>query len=461
MAADGLMRLTEAVSGVVWGPVMLAAFWGVGLRFTVLARGFQLRRFGYWMRETFGTLLSRRVRHSGESGSISQFQALATAMAATAGTGNIAGVASAIALGGPGAVFWMWLSALLGMMTSYVENALGIQYRYRGPDGRWVGGAMVYMERGLKSRFMACFFAFSCALAALGIGNMAQVNSMALVLEDAFGVPPPLCGLVTAALVGLVILGGLRRVAAVTERVVPLMVLFYTAGMVVCLVARRSAIPGALALILRCALAPRSALGGAVGYGLMQAMRMGVSRGVFSNEAGLGSSVMVHTETDVRHPRQQGLWGIFEVFVDTILMCTLTALVILTSGVYDMGAWLGALALGAPVAEGAVLTTDAVAVTLGGGGKVFMSAALTLFAFATVLGWAMYGEKALLYLTGGRGALAYRLVFTAVVVVGAVGGLGPVWAVSDMFNGLMAVPNLIAISLLGGKTAAELRRESG
>ena len=446
------MYMVEAVNRFVWGPVMLGAFMAVGLLYSVRSGWFQLRGWRLWLVGTLASVFRRDgARKSREAGSLSQFQAMSTALAATAGTGNIAGVASALALGGPGAIFWMWVSAFLGMMTGFAENALGILYRRKTPGGKWSGGAMAYMERGLGLKPLAWLYALFCVFASFGIGNMTQVNSIACALEDSFHVPPAATGIAAAFLIGLVILGGLKRIASVTERLVPLMVVLYIAGMIACLILRGGEIPGAFGLILREAFTPRSAAAGAVGYGVLQALRMGISRGVFSNEAGLGSSVMVHSASDAKTPAEQGLWSMFEVFADTLVMCTMTALVILTSGVYDMDAYLRALRAGLPVVEGAVLTANAVAASLGPLGGLFVSLSLTLFAFATLLGWSYYGERGTVYLLGERAAPVYKLCFIAAVFLGAVSQLRNVWAISDMFNGLMAAPNLLALALLSGK----------
>ena len=450
------MPFVEAVNSVVWGPAMLGAFMAVGLLYSVRSKWFQVRGWHLWLAGTLKSIFRRDgARKSRDGASLSQFQAMSAALAATAGTGNIAGVASALALGGPGAIFWMWVSAFLGMMTGFAENTLGILYRKRDAQGQWAGGAMGYMERGLGARPMAWLYALFCVLASFGIGNMTQVNSMACALEESFYVPPLATGLVTAVLIGMVILGGLKRIASVTELLVPLMVVLYVGGMLACLFLRAGAIPGAFGLIVREAFTPRSALGGAAGYGILQAMRMGVSRGVFSNEAGLGSSVIVHSASDAKTPAEQGLWSMFEIFADTLVMCTLTALVILTSGVYDPEAYAVSLRAGLPVVEGAVLTASAVGASLGPPGSLFVSVSLTLFAFATLLGWGYYGERGAAYLAGERFSARvisiYKVCFIAAVVVGAVSQLRSVWAVSDMFNGLMAVPNLLALALLSGK----------
>lgn len=449
------MSLLDRVNSFLWGPVMLAAFVLVGLWFTVRSGFFQLRGWRLWLSGTLKSLFRKDGGHR-DSGSITQFQALSTALAATVGTGNIAGVASAIALGGPGAVFWMWVSAFLGMMTSFAENALGIIYRRRDSRGRWSGGAMAYMERGLRAKPLAVLYAALLVLASFGVGNMTQINSMSAVLSDSFAVPPAVTGILSAILIGLVILGGLKRIASVSEMLVPLMVCLYVIGMLVCLWLRLPAIPDALRAIVREAFRPASALGGAAGYGIMQAMRMGVSRGVFSNEAGLGSSVTVHSESDAKTPAAQGVWGMFEVFADTLVMCTLTALVILTSGVYDMDTYIRSLDAGLPVTEGAVLTAGAAAASLGGLGRGFIAVSLTLFAFATLLGWGYYGERSAAYLFGERAVTPYKSMFIAVTVVGAVVRLDLVWGLSDMFNGLMAIPNLLALALLSRHVIAQL-----
>ena len=348
---ERFMRGIEVVNGIVWGPVGLGLLFGTGLLLTVRTGGFQLRRWGYWMRHTLGAILTDRsvTAHTArEEQAISQFQSLCTALASTIGTGNLVGVSTAILSGGAGAVFWMWVMALLGMMTSYAENVLGIYYRRKDPAGGWRGGPMYYLRDGLggkPGRVLAVLFAAFCALASFGIGNLSQLNSIAGNLKAAFGVPEAVTGAVLAAVSAVILLGGLKRVAAVAERLVPAMALLYIVGALTVVGVHITAVPAALAAIVKGAFGLRAAGGGIVGYGLSRAVTWGFKRGAFSNEAGLGSSVMVHAASNVKEPVQQGMWGIFEVFADTMVVCTLTALVVLTSGFVDLDT--GRIAAGA------------------------------------------------------------------------------------------------------------------
>lgn len=453
-----LTHLNDSVSRFVWGPVMLIAFLAIGLLFTVRSGFFQVRHFRYWLKSTLlDAFLSRNPKPAGDSHSITQFQSLCTALAATVGTGNIAGVATAITLGGPGAIFWMWISSFLGMMTSFAEKALGLKYRYRDREGNWVGGAFVYMERGLHCKPMAVFFCIACILASFGIGNMVQVNTIADSLSTTFQIKPYETGFFLTILVSLVILGGIKRIASVTEKMVPFMGLFYLAGGLFVLAVNCREIPDALLSIFSEAFNFRSAGGGACGYGMMCAVRIGISRGVFSNEAGLGSSVMAHSASDATDPAKQGMWGICEVFIDTIVLCSITALVILTSGVYDQQQCLSDMAHGIPVLTGAPLTSAAFETALPFG-DTFLAVAVMLFAFATVIGWSYFGEQAVIYLFGKKAVFPYKLLYIALIFCGCMASLELVWNISDTFNGLMAIPNLIAITLLSGEAILMLKK---
>ncbi|MBS6397242.1 MAG: alanine:cation symporter family protein [Clostridiales bacterium] len=432
---------------------MLMFFLLVGAMFTIRTDFFQVTQIRRWTGETLLKLFGDgRARRSEDRHAITQFQSLCTALAATIGTGSIAGVATAIALGGPGSVFWMWFSAFLGMMTSYAEKALGVRYRCRDEKGNWTGGAMIYMERGLHCRWMAVLFSLFCFLASFGIGNMTQANSIAAGLEDSFGVPPVTTALVTMALVAMVIMGGLGRIASVTERMVPLMAGGYILSGFVVVGCNLDRVPEAFSLIFREAFRFRAAGGGVLGYGIAEAMRLGISRGVFSNEAGLGSSVMVHAASDVKEPAVQGMWGVFEVFVDTMVVCTVTCLVILTSGVYDMEAYLRAIASGGQdaVVSGTALTARAFASVIPQGDKLVV-AAIVVFAFATLIGWSYYGERTAVYLFGKRAVFPYKVLFVLVIFAGCTGSLTLVWDIADTLNGFMAVPNLLALTLLSGE----------
>lgn len=429
---ETITAVNGAVNGVVWGPLGLALLFGAGVMLSVRTGFFQLVHFRYWMRQTIGAIFTDRsvTAHTGtDDQAISQFQSLCTALAATIGTGNIVGVATAILSGGPGAVFWMWVMALLGMMTSFSENVLGIFYRHKNEEGAWQGGAMYYLADGLGrkkgckqlGRVLAVLFAASCVLASFGIGNMSQINSIAGNLRAAFGVPELATGVVLAGCSAAVIFGGLKRVAAVAERVVPLMALFYLGGALVVVLVHASAVPAAFAAIFR---------------------------GAFSNEAGLGASVMVHSSSNVTEPVQQGMWGLFEVFADTLVVCTLTALVILTSGLVDLET--GRAAAGV---VGSALVGKAFSTVFGSFGPKFIAVSILLFAYSTVLGWSQYGTKAVSYLLGPRAGGAYQAVFVGVIVVGAVMKLDLAWDLSDTFNGLMMLPNLVGVAGLSGTVA--------
>lgn len=439
------------VNSFVWGPIMLVFFLFVGFMFTVRTGIFQISHFKYWIDVTFLNIFRKKeVRKTKDEHAISQFQSLCTALAATIGTGNIAGVATAIVSGGPGAVFWMWLSAFLGTMTNFAENTLGIKYRSKNEKGEWVGGAMYYIERGLGWKWLAVIFSCFCALASFGIGNMSQVNSIASGLQNSFGVDTRITAVILMVFVALVILGGIKRIASVAEKIVPFMAIAYIIGGLIIIVCNIGNVPTAFGMIFREAFNFRSAAGGIAGYGISVAMRNGISRGVFSNEAGLGSSVMVHSASDVKEPVVQGMWGIFEVCADTLVVCTITALVILTSGVYNMDAYLAAAAAGEEVVSGAALTSNAFASVIPHGDK-FVAVGIMLFAFSTVLGWSFYGERAINYLFGAKAVPVYKVIFIIIIYFGCTASLDLVWDISDTFNGLMSIPNLIAVTLLSGE----------
>ncbi len=439
----------HALQRFVWGPGMLVFFLAAGIRFTVQSRGFQIFKLPVWLKHTLGALQrDRGVRKTKEEHSISQFQSFCTALAATLGTGNITGVATALVFGGPGAIFWMWISALFGMMTNYAENFLGIKYRYRDRQGRWVGGAMVYMERGLQCRPLAVAFALCCLGASLGMGNMVQGNSMAKGLEEAFHLPPVVSGSVCMALVAVVLAGGVKRIAALTEKLVPVMAAAYLGGALVVLAVNWRLIDDAFILIFREAFRLRSAAGGVAGYGMGQAIRMGIARGIFSNEAGLGSSVMAHAQSDVQQPEVQGMWGILEIFIDTILVCTVTALVILVSGVYEPAELLAQIQAGIETVDGTTLTGMAFGTVIPWG-KQFLAGATVLFAFATIVGWSYFGEQTAAYLWKERGARVYRMVYILITLPGCVIAPQMIWELSDALNGMMAIPNLLALFFLG------------
>ena len=456
------MQVIEQVNGVingwVWGPPMLVLMGVVGVLMTLLTGVFQLRHFAFWMKKTIGSIFKdKKVTAHTKDRTISQFQSLCTALAATVGTGNIVGVAGAIATGGPGAVFWMWVIAFFGMMTNYSENVLGIYYRRRNAKGEWSGGAMYYLRHGLGSKkgcagigaVLAVLFSVFCFLASFGIGNMTQVNSISSNMKSAFGLPSWVTGVIVMVAVGAVVLGGLKRVAAVTEKLVPFMVVLYIAGSLVIFFSHITLVPAIFASIFKGAFGVQAVGGGIVGFGIKQAVVMGMKRGVFSNEAGLGSSVMVHSSSNVEEPVQQGMWGIFEVFADTIVVCTLTAVSILASGDIDLAT--GQLAAGV---EASSLASAAFGTMFGKPGEMFIAMAILLFAFSTVLGWSHYGSTACEYLLGLKATAVYKVIFTVATFGGAVMGQNLAWDIADTLNGLMAIPNLIGVLVLSGTVAA-------
>ena len=446
-------KVNDAVNGFVWGwpALILLAF--VGVLMTVLTRFFQISHIGHWFKNTIGAIFGDKnvTKHTSDK-SISQFQSLCTALAATVGTGNIAGVASAIATGGPGAVFWMWIIAFFGMMTNYSENVLGILYRIKNDKDECSGGPMYYLKNGLGAKkgckqigaVLAVLFCCFCLLASFGIGNMTQVNTIATNMLDAFSIPKFVTGIAVLILVGLVVVGGLKRIAAVTEKIVPAMVIIYILGTIVICLMHISSMGAVFASIFKGAFGLKAVGGGIVGSGVKLAVQMGMKRGVFSNEAGLGSSVMVHSNSNVKEPVRQGMWGIFEVFADTIVVCTLTALSVLSSGFIDLET--GKVV--DSVTNTGSLVGQAFGATFGQIGTGFVAIALLLFAFSTVLGWSHYGTKAFEYLFGTKSTIVYKVIFVLAVFGGAVMGENLAWDLSDTFNGLMMIPNLIGVLVL-------------
>ena len=442
----------------LWIPWLLGLFLLTGAVLTVGSGFFPLRHFRLWWRETVGSLL--RPETGGRSGGLSSLQAVAAALASTMGTGSIAGVAAAIWLGGPGAVFWMWISALLGLSTGCVEKLLAVKYQVPAPGGGLQGGPMFYLRDGLRAPKLAAWFSLACLPAALAGGGLIQSSSIASALSDAFGMDRLFAGCAAALLAGLVLFGGVGRIARVSQRLVPAMALLYLGCGALVLWARREELPQAFALIFSCALTPESALGGGGGYALSTALRHGVARGVFTNEAGLGTSAMAHGAAQVDHPARQGMWGIFEVFVSTLLVCTVTALVILVSGVYVPEEALRQLQSGQVPGSslGVPLTARAFASVLGPAGEWVVALSLILFAFSSILGWSCYGQQGLRYLTGGDRFLPlYRAVFLGCIVLGAVSDVSPLWQLVDLCNALMALPNLTALLLLSPQALGCLR----
>jgi len=418
------------LNGYVWGLPMIVFLLGTGLLLTLLTGFAQVRFLGRALSEVLGKITQKGT---GE-GSVSPFQAVATALASTVGVGNIAGIGTAIAIGGPGALFWLWVSGILGMCTKYAEIVVALHYRERDASGTMRGGAMYVLKKGLGMPWLGTVFALLTALAAFGIGNMVQANSVASAMQTTFAIPVWQTGIAMALLTAAVILGGIKRIGQVTEYMVPFMALFYLLGGLVILVTHAGAIPHALGLVIDGAFSGTAATGGFAGSTIALALRYGVARGLFSNEAGLGSAPMVHAAANTDHPVRQGLYGIFEVFVDTILICTTTGLVILVTDTWASGQ------------NGAALSAQAFSAGLPGTwGGIVVTTGLLLFSFSTLIGWSYYGETGIVYLFGARAALPYRLAWLVFIYLGAVGSLHLVWDISDTLNGLMAIPNLIGV----------------
>ncbi len=418
------------LNGYVWGLPTIILLVGTGVLLTVLTRGVQFRYLPYALKEVLGKLR----RGGGGEGSVRPFQAVATALASTVGVGNIAGVATAISIGGPGALFWLWVSGILGMCTKYAEIVVALHYRERDDAGHMRGGAMYVLKNGLGMPWLGAIFALLTALAAFGIGNMVQANSVADVMRATFAVPTWITGLVLVVVTALVILGGIKRIGVVAEYLVPFMAILYLAGGIVIMFRYAGAIPAALALVFDSAFNGTAAVGGFAGSSIAMALRYGIARGLFSNEAGLGSAPMVHAAATTDHPVRQGLYGIFEVFVDTILICTTSGIVILITGAWSSGA------------TGAALSAEAFQTGLPGEwGNMVVTSGLVLFAFSTLIGWSYYGETGIVYLLGARAAVPYRLAWLVLFYFGAVGSLHLVWDIADTLNGLMAIPNLIGV----------------
>jgi AGCS family alanine or glycine:cation symporter len=443
---EGIMKINGVINGIVWGPWMLTLLVGTGVYLTLILGLPQLRYFFLMFKEVFGNLGKKK---EGE-GSISSFAALSTALASTIGTGNIAGVATALHLGGPGALFWMLVSAVFGMTTKMCEVALAVHYREKDPSGNWRGGTMYILEKGTGQKWLAWLFALFAFFASFGIGCAIQANSTAEGFNLGFGIPHMYTGVIVAVLTGLVIIGGLKRISDVTTYLVPFMAIFYIIGGIIVVGTHASGIPMAIGNAVKYAFSDPMALPGAIaGWSVKIALTKGIARGVFSNEAGLGSAPMVHATAVVDHPMRQGMYGLFEVFADTIVICSLTALAILTSGVLT----------GQPELTGAKLSLSAFQTVLGGTGTMILSVGLALFAFSTILGWYWYSETAGVYVFGLKSIPVIKILWIAFVVLGAAGEsllgggaafLTNLWDLSDTLNGLMAIPNLIALLLLSG-----------
>ena len=462
---ESLTQINKVINDFVWVKVGLILLIATGVLMTVLTKFFQVSHLKHWWKQTIGSLFKKEViGHTKEKGSISPFQALCTALAATVGTGNIAGVAAAICIGGAGAVFWMWVAAFFGMMTNYSENVLGIFFRRKNENGEWSGGAMWYLRDGLGGKknckwigkILAVLFCIFTILASFGIGSMGQVNKIVANITSAFKIETlanvtvlggvslynVIIGVIIMALTAMITLGGLKRIANVAEKIVPFMVVAFVIGSLIVIGINYDNIIPAFKAIFVNAFKTEAFVGGGIG-GVIVAVTQGFKRGVFSNEAGLGSSVMVHSNSSVKEPVKQGMWGIFEVFADTMVVCTMTALVVLTSGVHDYTQ---------KAAEGvdATLVGDAFNSVFSWGniGSRFIAIAMFLFAFTTVLGWSHYGSKAWEYLFGAKSTFVFKIIHIITIIFGAVMTSSLAWDISDTFNGLMMIPNLIGVVVL-------------
>ena len=449
---ENFNTLLADIGSVIWGPfVLIPLLLGTGLFLTVRLRMLQFRKLGPALR-----LALIKRKDDGGAGDISQYQALTTALAATVGVGNIVGVATAIALGGPGALFWMWITALLGMASKYSEAFLGVRYRVTDARGEQSGGPQYYLHRGFSEVFgrtggriglvMSIVFAVFAVLASFGIGNMTQGNAVATQMENSFGVGHVTTGIILFVLTGAVLLGGIKSIGRVTAGFVPLMILLYVVGGMVVLVVNADQIPGAFGQIFSDAFTGSSAVGGFAGSAILYAIQMGVARGIFSNESGMGSAAIAAAAAKTSHPTRQGLVSMTQTFIDTIIVVTFTGLVLVTSGTWQEGG-----------DRAGTMTADAFAGAMPDGDKL-VAVSIAFFAFSTILGWSYYGERCVERLAGARGVIPYRMVFTCVVFIGAVTELEVVWNFADVMNGLMAIPNLIGLLLLSGLIVRETRR---
>ncbi|MGI9553860.1 MAG: alanine/glycine:cation symporter family protein [Thermodesulfobacteriota bacterium] len=440
---EQLHLILNTVDGYIWGLPLITLLIGTGIYLTLTLRGIQFRAI---IPALYLALVKRKDSEDTE-GDITHFQALMTALAATVGVGNIAGVATAIAVGGPGAIFWMWITGLVGMATKYSEAVLAVKYRKKDSTGAMIGGPMFYISEGLGLKWLGVLFAVFASIAAFGIGNMVQSNSVAEALNTAFGIHHWITGAVICVATGLVIIGGIKSIARVTSAIVPFMIIFYILGTLIILVQNFEMIPNAFKLIIYHAFNPTAAAGGFLGATLSQTIRMGVARGIFSNESGLGSSPIAAAAAKTANPVRQALVSMTQTFIDTIVVCSFTGLVIITTGVWDSGR------------TGADLSASAFEKGIPFGiGAELVAISLAFFAFSSILGWSYYGEKALQYLFNVKANMIYRGIFTAIVFLGAVAKLELVWTFADIMNGLMAFPNLVGLIGLSNVIALETKK---
>ncbi|HKJ81212.1 MAG TPA: sodium:alanine symporter family protein [Ignavibacteriaceae bacterium] len=437
-----IQDVLSSISSFVWGVPLLVLLVGTGIYLTILLKGIQFRKLFHslWL------ALIKRKDDGDNPGDITHFQALMTALAATVGTGNIAGVATAIAVGGPGALFWMWITGLFGMATKYAEAVLAVKYREVDEDGTMSGGPMYYITKGLNLKWLGSIFAIFASVAAFGIGNMVQSNSVADAVQHSFHIPVYITGIVLAVATALVILGGIKSIGSVTGLLVPFMIVFYMLAALFVVIIHIERVPEVIGWVLGEAFSPTAATGGFLGAGVMLTMRMGVARGVFSNESGLGSAPIAAAAAQTKHPVTQALVSMTQTFIDTIVICSLTGFAILVSGLWNSGE------------TGVPLTSSAFTTALPGewGGMV-VSLGIIFFAYSTILGWSYYGEKSLEFLLGSKSIMPYRILFCIFVFIGAVAKLDVVWTFADIMNGLMAVPNLVGLLGLGTIVAAETK----
>jgi AGCS family alanine or glycine:cation symporter len=442
---EALSSFIGSINGFVWGPWMLLFLVGTGVYLSLRLRFLQFSSLGYALKLAFG-----RRQDKTHTGDVSHFAALMTALAATIGTGNIVGVATAVILGGPGAVFWMWITAIFGMATKYGEAVLAVKYRVTDENGNMAGGPMYYIERGMHAKWLAVLYAFFGVMASFGIGNMSQSNAVAGNIESAFGIAPWISGVVLAVLTAAVILGGVKSIARASSFIVPVMAVFYVAVGLIIIVLNINLLPAAFATIISSAFSLQAGFGGLVGT----TIRYGVARGVFSNEAGLGSAPIAAAAARTDHPCRQALVSMTGTFLDTIIVCSVNGLILVMAGLYP----------GAASNQAAALTSRSFELFLPQVGVMVVTISLIFFAYSTILGWSYYGERCLYYLVGRKFSFAYRVIFSLFILVGATMQLSLAWDISDTFNGAMAIPNLIGLVALSGvivsqtKEFAEIRR---
>ena len=433
---EKISAINNIINGFVWGPYMLVLLIGTGVYMSIRTYFFQVKNFNIWAKLTYGSMFDKHEKGH----NITPFQAVSVALASTIGIGSIAGIATAIVSGGPGALFWMVVSAFFGMMTKFSEVVLSVYFREKDEKGIHYGGPMYYIEKGLKQKWLSILFAIFASIATFGAGNMTQSNAIAGLLNQTLKLPEYVSGIIVAIIVALVLIGGIKRISSVSEKLVPFMATIYFIASIIILIINFKNIPQAIKLIVSEAFSLKSAASGITGYAIFIAMRYGIARGVFSNEAGLGTAPIAHAASNTNNPIKQGLWGVFEVF-NTLIICLLTGLVIISSDLYLYGN---------TAADGAVLTSLAFKEAIGIIGEIVITISSILFAFSTIIGWSYYGETCLGYLTKRNKIviMSYKIIFIIIIVIGATSDLKSVWAIADTFNGLMAIPNLIGVILL-------------